>query len=218
MTNMQKLFCVSLLVFFSTGYAQAFEYAQFENNIKEIVKSITKQCKADGIGSTLDNRQFQKDCGLAMQGRKFSGVEASVFFSSEELENGFLDIMGIENQFSGDDGKVYSLVRSLNTQVHRPHYSSETSTSSADATLFVKQEQDGHKNNWQLVWRFVNPHTNDWLKANPLFPKQQGLTPEVATMIDRLWREVVVKGTAKLAFTIKDSTGPVFTARNPKVR
>ena len=192
--------------------AEGFSYGEYSQNVNSIAQTILSKCKAGGIGSTLDNRQFQKSCGVAMRGQLFSGFKASVFFSSEKLENGWRDVLGVETRHEVDE-EQYSLVRGILTEGYRPHEQDEKAASYADATLFVKREQG-----WQLVWKFVNPHANDWHRSNPLFPEQQGLTPKVSSMIDRLWRETVVQGTSKLAFNIKDTSGPVFTARNPKVR
>ncbi len=206
---------LTLILLWSSSPSQAggFTYSDYEKDIMQIASTIKAECSANGIGTATDKHQFRKACGLAMRGRKVIGFEDHVFYTREHEENGFVDVLGIERQITGANGEVYSLVRSLNTQVQRPHEQPETTTSHADATLFVKRQQG-----WQQVWRFVNPHTNDWLKVNPMFPEKQGLTPQVATLLDRLWREVVVMETAKLAFNIKDATGPVFTARNPKVR
>jgi len=199
------------------AFAGGFGYGDYEEDMQQITSAIKAECKASGIGPATDKHQFRKACGLAVRGEKVIGFEDRIFYTRDYHKEGFLDVLGIERQITGANGEVYSLVRSLNTQVSRSHEQPETSTSHADATLFVKRQHG-----WQQVWRFVNPHTDDWPKkwnrANPLFPEQQNLTPQVATMIDRLWREVVVMGTAKLAFNIKDATGPVFMARNPKVR
>ncbi len=207
---------LTLILLWSSSPSQAggFAYSDYAKDIMQIASAIKSDCKASGIGPATDKHQFRKACGLAMRGRKVIGFEEGrIFYTRETLENGFVDVLGIERQITGENSEVYSLVQSLNTQVQRPHERPETTSSHADATLFVKRQHG-----WQQVWRFVNPHTNDWLKVNPMFPEQQGLTPQVATLLDRLWREVVVMGTAKLAFNIKDATGPVFTARNPKVR
>ncbi len=236
-------FCLALalgLTCASTVHAEGFSYAEYGRNVRQIVQAITDKCRADGVGSAQDAHQFRKACGLAMRGKTFLGFDdENVFYTRNKTQNGFRDVLGVERRIKATDGKVYSVIRSLNTQITRPHAQPETATSYADATLFVKQEQGeqksqnwqnvpsgqggqngqtGQKNHWQPVWRFVNPHANDWPKkwnrANPLFPAQQNLTPKVAIMIDRLWRETVVQRTAKIALNIKNATGPILQANN----
>lgn len=193
--------------------ASAFALEDYTKAIKQIAHEIESTCKAEGIGFVNDHNTFRRSCGEWVRGLEITGFQnLKVFYTRNRLENGFLDVLGVETIIQAR-GVEYSLIRSWNTRVIRPHEQPEETTSYADATLFVKRQ-----NSWKPVWRFVNPHTNDWLKANPMFPEQQGLTPQVARMIDRLWHEVILKGTAKLAFNLRDATGPVFTARNPKVR
>jgi len=208
MLNVIKKVLLTFLLNVCIAYpAQAggYNYSDFSQDIRYIVGSILDKCKADGIGSSSDKLSFRKTCGEAMHGRYFIGFDDNVFYKRQKTENGFRDIIGAE--ILSYDGKTdYSLVRSIITEVQRPHNEPEKITKYADATLFVK-----HQGRWQAVWHFVNPHTNDWRKVNPMFPKQQGLSPEVAKTADRLWREYVVQGTAKIAFNIKDATGPIFT-------
>lgn len=213
-TLLTFIFLCFASVIAATPKAQAFSIEDYANHIKQIVHTIESACNAYAIGPANAPQGGRKECGEVMRGHGFVGFKGeSVFYTRNKLDNGFVDVLGIERQITGDDGELYSLIRSLNTTITRPHEQPEETASYADATLFVKRQ-----NSWKPVWRFVNPHTNDWLKANPMFLEQQGLTPKVARMIDRLWHEVILKGTAKLAFTLRDATGPVFTARNPKVR
>ncbi|NVJ92351.1 MAG: hypothetical protein HWE34_11870 [Methylocystaceae bacterium] len=204
----KKLIYTSLLALITSCPAIAgdFKYSSFSQDIQYITDTLIAKCKDAGIGSPNNQHQLRKSCGEALRDQYFIGFDDSVFYKRQKTDNGFKDILGAKIEAS-IDGITYSVVRSVITEVQRPHNETEKVTRYADASLFTQYQGE-----WKLLLSFVNPHKQDWQKITPMFLRQKGIKQKVRQATEHIWRKYVVRETSKIAQNIKDATGPILTS------
>ncbi len=187
----------------SLSHAKDKRFSDFSHNIEKFYSSAIHLCKEHPekymnqeniIGPLKDKYNLRLACGRGMNRMSLSH-EYQLFYSREEDSNALMDVFGMEKELIHGDDK-YKLIVSQVSRRDTSQNSEVITETHPDARMFkLVQGEDGEIDN-ELVWVYVNPLTNDWIRP---FPNQDNLSKEMASFLNIVWHRELLMNVGSVA-------------------
>jgi hypothetical protein len=176
-------------------------YAAFNADVNALKDRMLTWCEGNRdrldfgmeTGALSEEERFRKACGKTLDGRPVPGRDGLHLFHFRRGNNvDGLEYFGVRQALSFK-GESYVLVTAwlirTTTEVGQKRKISET----ADAFLMGV-----HNGAWRTAWRYVDLDKGQWRRPASDDVGAEILSDDLEGFIDRIWKDAVVRGTAKL--------------------